>query len=405
LSLPFLSSAHAMAAEQTSLPTGATEQKAQGCFWQWCLLPEKQALSAEVGREIVLTPDNSPTEEEGSGISKEEASGSGVSLRKGLSSCSTAVQSTVTDKTTVNNDGSKDASILREGQMLALPKIMSNAAMMAIKTSPRSSQAVTTPSNTPLMRKRDALKKATRHLTERMTRKFTLFYRSKSSVSTAGRRLPVPTKPTMQPLSTHEIQASLSDLRAALMKVKRCPMIQFLKQVGGCHHFTTTDWEDGREHPGTKVRRCSYTTPVPADVPAFARRLLSVPDEINTSTVWQLSGDEKEMLLQQHSCSPDIMYGDRFKVQNVLHFCELREGVVTAKQWVDIVWEKPLPWTHGVVRQFIETKTKKDGLTFSGDLVSMLQEAASQCHEEEEDGRSMPPSSKPASLLAEADGS
>lgn len=404
---------------ENGLPTSASKQKSHGCFWRCCLLPQKQAIPAEVGREITLTPVNSPKAEvpspaaspttdvinlqgEFSGTNK-EASGSGVAMCKGISSCSTAALSTVTDQIVDGKDVSKETPIQR--QTLALPKIMSNAAMMAQKSSPKSSQAATTPSGTPLMRKRDALRNATRHLTGRLTRKLTKFYKSKSSLNAASRRMPAPIKPTTPPLTTHEMQVSLSDLRAAIMRTTRCPMIQFLKKAGGCHDFTTTAWEEGGEHAGTKVRKCSYITPVPADVPAFARRLLSVPDEISTSTVWQLSGDEKEMLLQQHSYCRDILYGDRFKVQNVLHFCEETEGVVTARQWMDIVWDKPLPWTHGVVRHFIETKTKNDGLAFSGDLVATLQEAASQLrNEDEEEGRSVPASSNPVSFVAEADG-
>jgi len=80
------------------------------------------------------------------------------------------------------------------------------------------------------------------------------------------------------------------------------------------------------------------------------------------------------MRFVQHSYTSDVLYGDRFKVQCTVRFREQTQGVVV-DQWCDIVWDKPLPWTHGVVRHFIEHRARHDAMAMGGDLVRCIQDA------------------------------
>jgi len=148
----------------------------------------------------------------------------------------------------------------------------------------------------------------------------------------------------------------------------------FMNKVASCYDFVSTAWEDCKLHPGSQVRKCIYTTPVPQDIPAFAKRLLNVPEQIGGCTVWRLSGTNQELLLLQHSYTRDLLYGDRFKVQSIIHFSEENSGV-TIQQWIEIVWVKPLPWTHGMVRHFIDTKARQDAMDSAGDMVQCLKDA------------------------------
>jgi len=147
-----------------------------------------------------------------------------------------------------------------------------------------------------------------------------------------------------------------------------------MNKVASCYDFVSTAWEDCKLHPGSQVRKCIYTAPVPPDIPAFAKRLLNVPDQVSGCTVWRLNGTSQELLLLQHSYTRDVLYGDRFKVQSTMHFSEENSGV-TIRQWIEIVWEKPLPWTHGMVRHFIDTKARQDTMDSAGDMVQCLKDA------------------------------
>lgn len=126
---------------------------------------------------------------------------------------------------------------------------------------------------------------------------------------------------------------------------------------------------------GTEVRKVCYLTDVPPDIPSMARKLLSIPDKIRGSTVWRLRGDHNELVLVEHTYTHDILYGDRFKVECTLSFRPSGKGGVTMRQWVEIIWDKPLPWTHGVLKHMIEAKAKNDVAAFGGELARILQDA------------------------------
>jgi len=250
-------------------------------------------------------------------------------------------------------------------------------------------------------KKRHALTKMGKHVTARLTTRFKNLIRKSSSLQLASRHLPtdlgLPTKP---PLLSHTIpQATICKIWETMQRPSSCPLIQFLSQVGGCHDFHTSMWEDCQEVFGSKIRKCCYMAPIPDDIPNFARRLLNIPSQISTCSVWRLLYSPEEMRFVQQSYTGDVLYGDRFKVQCTVRFTQERETKsVTVDQWVEIAWDKPLPFTHGVVRCFIESKAHADGRALGGDLVRCIQEAveALDLEDQEDDTNSL------ANVLAKA---
>lgn len=227
----------------------------------------------------------------------------------------------------------------------------------------------------PAQRKRDAFKKMGRRVKARLTVKFKKLLRKQSSVTSAAGNLPDVEVPPKQPLTSHLVkEATLKKIWAVMKRPDACPLIQFLSEVANCYDFHTTPWVACNVIPGAKVRKCCYMAPVPEDVPGFARRLLNVPDQLSSTSVWRLVRDPEEMRFVQHSYTCDVLYGDRFKVQCTVRFRQETQGVMV-DQWCDIIWDKPLPWTHGVVRHFIEHRARHDALAMGGDLVRCIQEA------------------------------
>jgi len=224
-------------------------------------------------------------------------------------------------------------------------------------------------------RRRDAFKKMGKRVTAHLTVKFKSLLRKQSTVRSAAGSLPDVEVPQKPPLTSHLIQqATVSKIWSALKRPDACPLIQFLSQAGNCYDFHTTPWVPCNVIPGAQVRKCCYMAPVPDDVPTFARRLLNVPDQLSSTSVWRLVREPEEMRFVQHSYTFDVLYGDRFKVQCTVRFRQEAQGV-TVDQWCDIVWDKPLPWTHGVVRHFIEHRARHDAMAMGGDLVRCIQEA------------------------------
>lgn len=252
------------------------------------------------------------------------------------------------------------------------------AAHLPIRNAPESpGNAAHSQGPSPCNRRRDAFKKMGKRVTARLTVKFKKLLRKQSTVRSAAgtRSLPDVEIPPKPPLTSHMIQqATVSKIWSVLKRLDACPLIQFLSQAGNCYDFHTTPWVACNVIPGAQVRKCCYMAPVPEDVPGFARRLLNVPDQLSSTSVWRLVRDPEEMRFVQHSYTSDVLYGDRFKVQCTVRFREQTQGVVV-DQWCDIVWDKPLPWTHGVVRHFIEHRARHDAMAMGGDLVRCIQDA------------------------------
>ncbi|CAE7450832.1 unnamed protein product [Symbiodinium natans] len=232
--------------------------------------------------------------------------------------------------------------------------------------------------SSPVVRKRELFKKMGKRVTARLTVKFKNLIRRSSSLHAASRHIPselgIPSEP---PLLTHRIdKATVAKIWETMQRPHHCPLLQFLSQVGGCHDFHASLWEDCQEVPAAKIRKCCYMAPIPDDIPNFARRLLNIPSQISTCSVWRLVYTPEEMWFVQQSYTGDVLYGDRFKVQCTVRFTQEPEAKsVVVDQWVEIAWDKPLPFTHAMVRCFIESKAHADGRALGGDLVRCIKEA------------------------------
>ncbi|CAE7223854.1 unnamed protein product [Symbiodinium sp. KB8] len=239
-------------------------------------------------------------------------------------------------------------------------------------------QSATSGESSPVCRKRELFKKMGKRVTAKLTTQFKNLIRRSSSLHAASRHIPselgVPSDP---PLLTHRIpQATVSKIWETMQRPSHCPLLQFLSQVGGCHDIHTSLWEDCRDVAAAKIRKCCYMAPIPDDIPNFARRLLNIPSQISTCSVWRLFYTPEEMWFVQHSYTGDVLYGDRFKVQCTVRFTQEPDAkIVTVEQWVEIAWDKPLPFTHAMVRCFIESKAHADGRALGGDLVRCIKEA------------------------------
>jgi len=198
-------------------------------------------------------------------------------------------------------------------------------------------------------------------ISKRLTARFSRL-RRQTTLFTASKRVPAAAEPTWSQLSSHHIpDATVTTIYNALRNLENCPLCQFRREVAGCHGFEGTSWQQCPDMEGTEVRKVCYTTEVPPDIPSIARKLLNIPDEIRGSTVSRLRREEEKVVLVEHSYTRDILYGDRFKVEFTLSVLpDIEKGGVTIRQWVEILWDKPLPWTHGVLKHMIESRAKSD---------------------------------------------
>jgi len=85
-----------------------------------------------------------------------------------------------------------------------------------------------------------------------------------------------------------------------------------------------------------------------------------------------------ELVLVQRCYTRDVKYSDRLEMQTTLSFRAVSTGGVMMRQWVDTIWITPLPWTHGMVKHFIEKRSQAMAESNASDFARVIREAALQ---------------------------
>jgi len=200
--------------------------------------------------------------------------------------------------------------------------------------------------------------------------------RRRSTGVQAARNVPARAPDGVKPIFEKAVDGSLDAIRAAFLRLENCPMVRFLEEYMECYDIEATEWKPDDTVAGTLVRKCHYAAPVPADVPDSVAKLVGLPPVVGTTTVYRLrTVDPGEVTLVQQSYTGDVMYGDRFKIQHTISFKEEAGGMIVSRQWTQIVWEQPLPWTHSMIRHFIEKRTKSESSRSAPQLLRMIEDA------------------------------
>lgn len=146
---------------------------------------------------------------------------------------------------------------------------------------------------------------------------------------------------------------TVSDVLAALLK-DGWPVHRFLREALDAHDISSTPWVDGQRGKG-KVRQVHFMMPL-RDAPAAVRALVSIPESSKMTMISRLRSSDDEVVLVQHTCTHDVMYGEHFRTQETLSFRPHPDGGVLLTKWAEIVWVKPLSWTLGAFKAFVEKK-------------------------------------------------
>lgn len=112
--------------------------------------------------------------------------------------------------------------------------------------------------------------------------------------------------------------------------------------------------------------------PVPADVPAAVKKLISLPAHSKVTHLSRLGSSPDRVVMVQEVCTHDVTYGNNFWVQDVLVFSNNPAGGVSMKKYGVVKWVQSLPWYAGVLASFIEMKAKQDAAEAGGFLVKFM---------------------------------
>eukprot|EP00445_Apocalathium_hangoei_P092778 CAMPEP_0204245768 /NCGR_PEP_ID=MMETSP0361-20130328/97800_1 /ASSEMBLY_ACC=CAM_ASM_000343 /TAXON_ID=268821 /ORGANISM="Scrippsiella Hangoei, Strain SHTV-5" /LENGTH=518 /DNA_ID=CAMNT_0051218977 /DNA_START=25 /DNA_END=1581 /DNA_ORIENTATION=+ len=178
--------------------------------------------------------------------------------------------------------------------------------------------------------------------------------------------------PNEKPLCEEMVQGlTVEQLRVALRRDDSIPKV--VVRGRQAQNVAATTWSESKRSPGMFVRKANFVIPLPQDFPKAVTRLVAVPTETSITAVYRLTVQGDQLVLTVQMCSHDVPYGENFRVHETLRFKPLPTGV-SVEKWVEIMWVAALPWTHGILKGIIESKTKADAAKDLKNLVTVLQE-------------------------------
>jgi len=216
------------------------------------------------------------------------------------------------------------------------------------------------------------------------------FSHSSSGLQRECEVLPIPTVPVgLKPLTSQKLLGlDIKSIRASL-ELEEGPVQRFMREILGCSDFSTTPWaarrisadvEDSakKASAATSVffRRSLYRAAMPSDIPSSVARLVGIPDSVNARSLFVLVCKDDQLILVQQSMVQGIMFSDRFRLQNTFSFAQEADGVLLS-QWAEVIWDKPLPWTHAPVKMFVEKKARAEAKSTFRDFAKIIHDDAS----------------------------
>jgi len=201
--------------------------------------------------------------------------------------------------------------------------------------------------------------------------------------------LPLPSVPVgRKPLVSQKLPGlDIKSIRTSL-EMEEGPVQRFMREILGCSEFNTTPWAarrptaadtEGAKKAGTGTsiffRRSRYRAAMPSDIPSSVARLVGMPDSVDARSLFVLGCMDDQLVLVQQSMVQGVMFSDRFRLQNTFSFVQEADGVLLS-QWAEVIWDKPLPWTHTPVKMFVEKKARAEAKSTFRDFARRIQDGA-----------------------------
>jgi len=185
--------------------------------------------------------------------------------------------------------------------------------------------------------------------------------------------LPAVDVPSGKELATRRLDdTTILQVRRAVQANEGGCMARFLASSLKCSDFETHQWS---YHPkGVHVGHMAYVMPTPKDIPDSARRIVTIPAEVQcTTNIWIKAESDQALVMLTRTKTEGVMYSDRMHLEYVYEFKVDGQGGLTARFWAQTVWTKPLPWTHSWIAKALDKKVLSDSTSGYDNFIEQLQ--------------------------------
>jgi hypothetical protein len=167
-------------------------------------------------------------------------------------------------------------------------------------------------------------------------------------------------------------KATLKMLKKFLSVDQDWPLRMYMEENLKIFDVEESRWAVSNRIPGTRMRRMRFKMPVPSDVPAAVKKIISLPPWTTATHLSRLGYSEDQIVLVQDVHTHDVTFGSNFYVQDVLVFQNDPDGGVILTKYIEVRWVTALPWYAGPLSAFIEMKAKQDGQAAGAFLVQYV---------------------------------
>jgi len=170
----------------------------------------------------------------------------------------------------------------------------------------------------------------------------------------------------------------VAGVRAAVVAEGSPLYARFMTEALAGRDLVISPWQAGG-YEQVESMTMTYTMPAPDDVPDMVRRIVAIPESISGRAVTWFAPDSEtpHFTVKQRCTSEGVMYADRFHVEITLEArADAAAGGVELRQWVEVVWLKPLPWTASLLGKVIEKRVRSETAAKFPTFVRILRDLA-----------------------------
>jgi hypothetical protein len=182
--------------------------------------------------------------------------------------------------------------------------------------------------------------------------------------------------PETEPLCTHELPDATLSSMSSVLEANEWPIPTFMSQFNEASDFNPCKWARSCRVEGTAVRVLTFTMPLPKEIPRAVAMLINLPEKTKITNTYRLRKTEDELILMCQVNSPEVPFGEYFRIQELNSFRALPGRGVEVRKWVEVMWVLPVPWGMGPVKVFTENKILDDFRKGAGPLANFLNDAA-----------------------------
>lgn len=181
--------------------------------------------------------------------------------------------------------------------------------------------------------------------------------------------------PEGEPMTVRRLpNMTLEGLCEALLDIAPdAPLVAILRDAYDGKDESVTPWAPHHTLPGAHGNQVHCWVPPPKEVPSLALKAVGASKAVSSTTQHSLlSGGDRAVLIQETQVA-GALYSDHFQVRHTHSFAPDPAGGLEWQSWVQVVWVKPLPWTHRFVEVVLERQVHAKALASGATFAALLE--------------------------------